>query len=164
MLLALWSVIRKDAAMHIMSTSWFLSSGTHTRTLSLSFFPLLCVLIFRKWGNLSTDKDRDDELVQYPAEKQEKVSLDYLQEQNIFLPWNSTRVSIPRDMLTEVKNTTEFSSLPSTLSDKLFSKAEGMVDVILLPSPGEQFSLHISCFDEVFNEAKTTIFAQVSQM
>ena len=132
------------------------------KTHTLSLFLLLRMLSFRKWGNLSTDTD--DVSDRYPSQELEKVLLDYLQEQNIFLPWNSTRVSLSGHLLNGDRNTTEYSSLPSNLLGKFISKAENMVGVVLLPSPGEQFSLHISCFDEVFNEAKTTIFAQVSQM
>ena len=145
---------------HTFSNSLSLPLSLPASPLSLSDpFVSFSVIIFRKWGNFA--RETGDLIARQPF-GEEEVVLNYLQEQNIFLPWNGTFVHLPRHMLNRVKNNSESSSLHSNHSGKVIPTAEYMIDVILLPSPGEQFSLHISCFDEVFNEAKTTIFAQVS--
>ena len=90
--------------------------------------------------------------------KQKKLFLKDAPGAVVMLPWNGTMLSFQRRNLLWARN-------PSTLDDpqdELSQKAATVLEVTLFPSPGEQFSLKVSCYDEIFNQVKTTIFAQVS--
>ena len=86
---------------------------------------------------------------------------DLFGEEQLHWPWNGSYIfapsvwqqSEPLDLLS--------ANLPNSSSNFTRMATGVLSDIILMPAPGEEFSLNILCLDQLLNKVPTTAFIQV---
>ena len=86
----------------------------------------------------------------------------------LFLPWNGSLLTLPKPDFThsQVEHEKPRAGFQdqeegqSSLGREMLAAAE-VANLVLMPAPGEQFSLEIKCFDQLLNKVETTVFGQV---